>query len=129
MSRWTTRWSPRLIAGVMGAVAAATWFVHLVVSYALVPSACRSNTSLPLLFVTVAGVGIGVAAVAVVIRTGGEDHRHRSRGGRVRALLHVDGSEQATAARIVSSGLAIAAYFTFVMLLAALVPILVAPCA
>lgn len=126
MSPWRTRWSPRRVAGVMGAVAASTWFVHLAVSYALVPTACRRSTTLPLLVVTLAGAGIGVATVAVIVRSG-DDDRQGSRAGRIRAMLH--GSEQATAARVASSGLAIAAYFTFVMLLAALVPILVAPCA
>lgn len=107
----------------MGATAAVVWFAHLALSYAFVPSACRNRSAVPLLIVTIVGLCAGTVTTVVA--------------GRAAAAAADDASppwrDQRRAGtprqRLSSIGLAMAAYFTFVMLLAALVPILVAPCA
>lgn len=123
--------SPQRLGTAIGASTAVAWFVHLSVSYALVPGACRRGTALPLLVVSVVTVGVGVAAVVVAARARPDASRAGGPGRwrRARSAFQLDGSSGEPAGRIASSGLAIAAYFTFVVLLAALVPVLVDPCA
>lgn len=105
----------------MGAATAVVWFVHLALSYAFVPSACRGGSAVPLLIVTIVGLCAGAAATVVAGRSTAADDapppwRDQRGAGTPRQ-------------RLSSVGFAMAGYFTFVMLLAALVPILVAPCA
>lgn len=119
---------PRLAIAI-AACAAGAWFVHLAASYALVPSACRWQSALPLLVVTVAGVAVGVGCAVVAARAGGPrgPWTHRMRASLELGEAGDDGGTDVP--RIAMSGLALATYFTFVMLLAALIPIVVDPCA
>lgn len=126
----------RLALG-MAACAAIVWFVHLSVSYALVPVGCRGRSAVPLALVSAAGVVLGVclAAIATRARVGGPHHgssQGASWSDRLRAAFELGesgGTDDDTPRRIAGSGIALAAYFTFVMLLAALVPIVMDPCA
>lgn len=122
---------PPRLAITMAASTAVVWFVHLAVSYALVPTSCRMQSTLPLLVVTLIGVAIGIAAAIAVERDRASPGTWSDRLAvalRVRAPSG-DGETDAPAARVATTGLALSGYFTFVMLLAALVPILVDPCA
>lgn len=115
----------------MAAGAAVIWFVHLAVSYALVPPSCRWESAIPLLVVTVTAVAIGAGSAVAVARAWKSP---RSWGDRWAAALRTgtsdeDGATDLSATRAATTGLALAGYFTFIMLLAALVPILVDPCA
>ena len=129
------RSAPARLALALAACAAVVWFVHLAVSYALVPASCRMRSAVPLLLVTVLGVAVGAGcAVAVSRAWGSTGSSTGSRGDRLSLALRVgpsdhDGGTDPPSARIATTGLALAGYFTFVMVLAALVPILVGPCA
>lgn len=130
---------PSRLALALAACAAVVWFVHLAVSYALVPASCRMRSAVPLLVVTALGVAVGAGCAVAVSRAWGPTGSSTgsstgSWGDRLWLALGVGpaGDESATdppAARVATTGLALAGYFTFVMLLAALVPILVDPCA
>lgn len=90
-----------IAAGVVVAGAAAIWFVHLTVSYALVPYRCRSGNDWPMHVVTLVSLA-ALAAVWVLAR-----RRLRPTGAALAAI----------------------AYFGFVVAMTGLVPVFVERCA
>lgn len=126
----SSRRAPARLAMATAAGTAVIWFVHLAASYALVPTSCRIQSALPLLVATVIGVAIGAGSTVIAARAEGPPGSWRER---LRAVVLIGddpgGATGAPSARIATAGLALAGYFTFVMLLAALIPILVDPCA
>jgi uncharacterized membrane protein YgcG len=154
--RRSPRPTPTMLVLTAGACAGLVWFVHLAVSYALVPTACHRQSALPLLGATAVGVAVGVGSIVVTLRTraaspdeAGNESSRESRTDRIRSMWQLGrggdggggaggagggggggggGGSRATPDRVVGLGLALGAYFTFVMLLAGLIPILMDPC-
>lgn len=104
---WTRARTVRFVRFGAPAAAAGVWFLHLSLSYALVPAACRVERALPLVIVSIVGVllGIGCAVAAARVDAGSD------RGS------------------LATTGAALATYFTLIMVFAGLVPLIVEPCA
>jgi hypothetical protein len=119
---------PIRLGAAAAAAAAGVWFAHLAGSYALVPWACRLESVLPLVLVTIVGAGAAIGCIVIAARA----QPDRSWRRLARSALGFDGggSEPGDApARSISvSGLALSLYFTLVVLLMGLIPLIIRPC-
>jgi hypothetical protein len=105
------------------AVAPLVWMLHLTLSYWLVPAACDAGSNAAINVVT----ALGLAATSAVAWFGWRsDPERRRRRGSVLTDTELD---HRTAAGIARLAFVLGAYFTLVVAVTGLVPIVLRPCA
>jgi hypothetical protein len=113
------------MAAAVAAVGALVWFTHLSVTYALVPDACRRGSVAWLLAVSAGGLAAGAGTVIVASRA----HAPVATSSRLDRARAIFGRTDDDRRRTTGAAIALTVYFTFVVLLTTLVPILGGPCA
>lgn len=104
------------------------WFVHLAVSYWLVPVACEAGTNMALHAATLVALLASGAVVAFGIRTGrSAPHKGSENSGalEITALTELDNRSTEALGR---AAVAMGAYFGLIIVVTGLVAAVLAPC-